>query len=101
MQVDFRPQQSLKKFSRILPDDQPVEIDEAPSKSEMEFPDHAAVVSQKFHFGQTNKESGEIRGVRSQPFSDIGHSPAIGLKPNLRKNMQTNEINSVNKVCLK
>ena len=53
----------LNGFSADLLDDRIVEIDEALSKLEMEFPDHAAVVSLRFFFGLTNQESAEMLGI--------------------------------------
>lgn len=53
----------LNGFSADLPDDRLVEIDEALSKLEVEFPDHAAVVSLRFFFGLTNQESAEMLGI--------------------------------------
>lgn len=53
----------LNGLSKDLPDDRIVEIDEALSKLEIEFPDHAAVVSLKFYFGLTNEETSEMLGI--------------------------------------
>ncbi len=53
----------LNGCSAALPDDRLIEIDEALSKLELEFPDHAAVVSLRFYFGQTNQESAELLGI--------------------------------------
>ncbi len=53
----------LNALSKDLPDDRIVEIDEALSKLEMEFPNHAAVVSLKFYFGLTNEEASEMLGI--------------------------------------
>jgi RNA polymerase sigma factor (TIGR02999 family) len=53
----------LNGFSADLLDDRLVEINEALSILEMEFPDHAAVVSLRFFVGLTNEESAEMLGI--------------------------------------
>ncbi len=53
----------LNSVSADLLDDRLIEIDAALSKLEIEFPDHAAVVSLRFFFGLTNEESAEMLGI--------------------------------------
>lgn len=53
----------LDRFSADLLDERLVDIDEALSKLETEFPEHAAVVSLRFFFGLTNQESAELLGI--------------------------------------
>ncbi len=58
-----RVEVDLDGLSKDLTDDRIVEIDEALSKLELEFPDHAAVVSLRFYFGLTNEETSETLGI--------------------------------------
>lgn len=58
-----RVEMDLDGFSEDLLNDRLVEINEALSILEMEFPDHAAVVSLRFFVGLTNQESAEVLGI--------------------------------------
>jgi RNA polymerase sigma factor (TIGR02999 family) len=58
-----RIEMDLNGFSANARVDRLIEIDEALSKLEIEFPDHAAVVSLRFFVGLTNQESAEVLGI--------------------------------------
>ena len=58
-----RVEVDLDSLSKDLTDDRIVEIDEVLSNLEVEFPNHAAVVSLRFYFGLTNEEASEMLGI--------------------------------------
>ncbi len=53
----------LNHVSAMETDDRLLEMEQALSRLELEFPDHAAVVSLRFFLGLTNQEAAQVLGI--------------------------------------